>query len=110
MLEPITNKAITTNKLSFDGYVFKDASSSNHPHAYTSLGKIGSDLVAISGYKAARKVELYTNGSWLQQSSFPGAHCDYCDYFDSYSTVTYNNEVYIFGELLFLVFGRPFLP
>ena len=87
--------------LSFDGYNFQLADSTNHAHKWTSLGKIESGLVAISGYDSGREVELYTNGSWILQTPFPAAFCDYCDYFDSYSTATYNNELYVFGEYNF---------
>ena len=84
--------------LSFDGYDFQLAASSNHPHRRTSLGKIESGLVAISGYGGGREVELYTDGSWISQTPFPAAFCNYCDSFDSYSTSTFNNELYVFGE------------
>ena len=91
------------SNFSFDGlfrfqrFKFKAAASSNHPHRTTSLGKIEAGLVAISGYMN-REVELYTGGSWISQTSFPASFCNYCDSFDSYSTATVNNELYIFGE------------
>ena len=90
--------------LSFDGYdspsndSFQLADSTYHNHAWTSLGKIESGLVAISGKDGGREVELYTNGSWISQTPFPAAFCDYCDSFHSYSTATYNNTLYVFGE------------
>ena len=73
------------------------ADSPIYDHSYTTLGKIESNLVAISGYDN-REVELYTGGSWVSQTSFPASFCNYCDSFDSYSTATVNNELYIFGE------------
>ena len=70
--------------------------SSNHPHAITPLGKIKQDLVAISGANGDRgpDVELFGNGHWYEQPSFPVE-----DYFYGYSTVTYQNQLYVFGEL-----------
>ena len=68
------------------------AASSKHPHEMTSLGKIESGLVAISGYKGGREVELYIYGSWLQQPPF--LEDDYW----AYSTATYENVLYVFGE------------
>ena len=79
--------------LSFDGSDFKAAASSNHPHKWTSLGKIESGLVAIGGYyDGGNKVELYTNGTWIQQPPFPE------DDIYGYSTATYENVLYVFGE------------
>ena len=78
--------------LSFDGNDFKAAAPSNHPHRETSLGKIESGLVAIGGYDGGNEVELYTNGHWVQQPPFPE------DRIHSYSTATYENVLYVFGE------------
>jgi len=47
---------------SFDGTNFETASSSNHPHRYTSLGKMNEGVVAISGYTyqdSSVEVELF---------------------------------------------------
>ena len=80
------------SNLSFDGSDFKAAASSNHPHKLTSLGKIESGLVAIGGSRGGNKVELYTNGHWVQQPPFPE------DNIFGYSTATYENILYVFGE------------
>ena len=70
--------------LSFDGYDFQLADSTIHPHKYTSLGKIESGFVATSGSSdGAREVELYTDGSWSSQTSFPAAFCDNCYSFNT---------------------------
>merc|ERR1712227_128778 len=58
---------------------------------YTSLGKIEAGLVAIGGNGGGNKVELYTNGHWVQQPPFPD------DYMSVYSTASYENVLYIFG-------------
>ena len=58
----------------------------------TSLGKIEAGLVAIGGYKGGNKVELYTNGHWVQQPPFPKNNVH------GYSTATYENTLYVFGE------------
>ena len=72
------------------------SASSSHPHTWTSLGKIESGLVAIGGYKGnnkrGNKVEVYTNGHWVQQPPFPE------DEIFDYSTATYENVIYVFGE------------
>ena len=79
--------------MSFDGSEFKAAASSDHPHIYTTLGKIEAGLVAIGGdWGGGNKVELYTNGHWVQQPPFPE------DTIRSYSTATYENVLYVFGE------------
>ena len=82
--------------LSFDGFVFKAAASSNRQHILTSLGKIEAGLVAIGGadlFSPGNDVELYTDGHWVQQPFFP----EYS--FRGYSTATYENVLYVFGEL-----------
>ena len=60
------------------------------------MGKIESGLVAIGGYKGGwdgdNKVELYTNGHWVQQPPFPE------DEINTYSTATYGNVLYVFGK------------
>ena len=56
------------------------------------MGKIEPGLVAIGGYTGGNKVELYTNGHWVQQPPFP----EYVIY--GYSTATYDNVLYVFGE------------
>ena len=78
--------------LSFNGSGFKTAASSNHPHRITSLGKIEAGLVAMGDYDGGNKVELYTNGHWVQQPPFPE------DDIKWYSTATYENILYVFGE------------
>ena len=77
------------------------AASSNHPHKWTSLGKIEAGLVAISGYEGDTEVEestveMYTNEHWVQQPPFPEKNGIY-----GYSTATYENVLYVFGEYNF---------
>ena len=78
---------------SFDGSEFKLAASSNHKHRMTSLGKIEEGLVAIGDFYGGNEVELYTNGDWAQQPPVPEEGWLY-----GYSTVTYENVLYVFGE------------
>ena len=80
-------------KFSFDGSTTASAASSDHPHRYTSLGKLSSGLVAISGRYAANEVELFSAHAWSRQADFPES-----DYFYGYSTATVADELYIFGE------------
>ena len=80
--------------LRFDGSNFATAASSKHPHRHTSLGKMNEGLVAISGYLSGVEVELFANGNWYDQPPFPEEK-----HFDLYSTTTYQNLLYVFGEL-----------
>ena len=50
-------------------------------------------LIAISGYKSGVEVELFANGNWYEQPPFPEEN-----YIRDYSTATYQNMLYIFGE------------
>ena len=57
----------------FDGTNFVTAASSNHPHKYTSLGKMNEGLIAISGEShegSSVEVELFSNGNWNAQPPF----------------------------------------
>jgi len=89
-------KTINNNYLKFDGTNFVTAASSNHPHEWTSLGKMNEGLIAISGYTyqdSSVEVELFANGNWYDQPPFPEEK-----YFYYYSTATYQNLLYVFGE------------
>ena len=79
----------------FDGTNFVTAASSNHPHRRTSLGKMNEGLIAISGLTedSGVEVELFANGNWYAQPPFPEEK-----YFCEYSTATYQNMLYVFGE------------
>jgi len=80
---------------SFDGTNFVTTASSNHPHEWTSLGKMKEGLIAISGYTyrdPSVEVELFANGNWYDQPPFPEEK-----YFYEYSTATYQNLLYVFG-------------
>ena len=78
----------------FDGTEFKSAASSNYPHHVTTLGKIDEGLVAISGGSGStNEVEIFSNGNWYDQPAFPEEKC-----FRHYSTATYQNMLYVFGE------------
>ena len=84
--------------LSFDGTSFVTAASSNHPHRRTSLGKMNEGLIAISGWSyqdSSVEVELFANGNWYDQPPFPEEKAFYY-----YSTVTYQNILYVFGEFI----------
>ena len=87
----------------FDGTSFITAASSNHGHIQTSLGKIAAGLVAIGGYDSNNEVELYASGNWYNQPRFPEE-----DYFYAYSVATYEDLLYVFGELNFY-FDRHFI-
>ena len=52
-------------------------------------------LIAISGetYQDSSEVELFANGNWYEQPPFPEERNFY-----GYSTATYQNILYIFGE------------
>ena len=74
------------------------AASSTYDHQYITLGKIEEGLVAIGGKRDGagnREVELYTDGHWVQQPSFPQDRSN--DFYD-YSVATYENVLYVFGE------------
>lgn len=58
----------------------------------TTLGKISEGLVAISGYGGG-SVELYSREKWTDQPPFPDE-----DSFCWYSTATYENVLYVFGQ------------
>jgi len=79
---------------SFDGSSFLTAASAKYEHYHTSLGKLSEGLIAISGYSSASgvTVELFANGKWYQQPDFPEERS-----FAYYSTITYENRLYIFG-------------
>ena len=90
----------------FDGTSFITAASSNYGHLETSLGKISAGLVAIGGYTSNNEVELhpgYASGNWYNQPRFPEE-----DYFYAYSVATYEDLLYVFGELNFY-FDRHFI-
>ena len=101
--EPKNKKKVTKIKsdfnkinLRFDGTNFVTAASSNHPHRYSSLGKMNEGLIAISGYPyqdSSVEVELFANGNWYNQPPFQEE-----EYFRNYSTATYQNILYVFGE------------
>jgi len=87
---------INNLNLRFDGTNFVTTASSNHPHEWTSLGKMKEGLIAISGYTyrdPSVEVELFANGNWYDQPPFPEEK-----YFYEYSTATYQNLLYVFGE------------
>ena len=58
-------------------------------------------LIAISGIPyqdAGVEVELFANGNWYNQPPFPGEK-----YIQYYSTATYQNVLYVFGELFLII-------
>ena len=78
----------------FDGSEFISAASSTYPHHVTTLGKIDEGLVAISGASGVtNEVEIFSNGNWYDQPAFPEEKSFYY-----YSTATYENTLYIFGN------------
>ena len=82
----------------FDGTSFVTAASSHHPHSRTSLGKMNEGLIAISGdqYQGSGvEVELFANGNWYDQPPFPEEKA-----FSVYSTASYQNILYVFGEYI----------
>ena len=83
----------------FDGSSFLTAASAKYEHYHTSLGKLSEGLIAISGYSSASgvTVELFANGKWYQQPDFPEERS-----FAYYSTITYENRLYIFGNETFI--------
>ena len=83
--------------LRFDGTNFVTAASTNHPHRETSLGKMNEGLIAISGDSSDVEVESFANGNWNNQPPFPWEKMSY------YSTVTYQNLLYVFGESYLLI-------
>ena len=74
------------------------ASRLTYIHEKITFGKIKEGIVAAGGYgKEANKVELYSNETWIEQPSpIPE---DHLNVFAIYSTVTYENVIFFFGEL-----------
>ena len=87
---------VKNNKnLSFDGTNFKKISNSNHPHRGTTLGKLKEGPVAICDNKLETGyVEIFSNEIWIKQPPFP----ENLKFYSYYSTTTYNNVLYVFGE------------
>ena len=82
-------------KFSFDGSTTASAASSNFPHRQTSLGKLSSGLVAISGVtlpNSGMEVELFSAHAWSRQPDFPERGIW------AYSTATLADALFIFGE------------
>ena len=59
--------------------------------------------MAIAGFGSNNEVELYESGNWYNQPRFPEE-----DYFYAYSVATYEDLLYVFGELNFN-FDRHFI-
>ena len=92
----VCSPGVKSNKsLSFDGADFKKISYSNHPHRGTTLGKLREGPVAICDYKLETgHVEIFSNEIWIEQPPFP----EIFTFYSYYSTTTYNNVLYVFGE------------
>ena len=85
---------LTKRQFRFDGTTTAIAASSNHSHAYTSLGKLSSGLVAASGYtNSVAEVELFSAHAWSRQPDFPASSRFY-----HYSTATVADALYLFGK------------
>ena len=91
----VCSRGVKSNEnLSFDGTDFKKISNSNHPHRGTTLGKLREGPVAICDDKLETgDVEIFSNDHWIQQPPFPDLK-----FYSYYSTATYNNMLYVFGE------------
>ena len=83
----------------FDGQVTAAAASSDSPHTFASLGKLGNALVVVGAgfpyYDLA--VDLWEGGSWTALGNFTLTSGDW-NYIDSYSTVTVEETMYLIGE------------
>ena len=79
----------------FDGRVTAAAASSNSPHYSSSMGTLGSTLVAVGGYDDSLAVEMWTGGVWRRLENFPHADGDHIRY---YSTVTVEETMFLIGE------------
>ena len=80
-------------KFRFNGTTTTSAASSNYDHPETSLGKLSSGLVAVSGWNSGVEVELFAKNTWSRQPDFPDRYN-----FNDFSTSTVNDTLYIFGE------------
>jgi len=77
----------------FDGRNVVSAQSANFEHRYSSLGRYRNTPMAIGGYYT-NTVESLSNGKWNFEHNFP-----FGIILAFFSTVTLNNNLYIFGEL-----------
>ena len=80
---------------SFDGNVLAVEAKSNFEHYHSSLGKLDGSPFALGSWKTPNKeVELLKSNSWSSIGQFPfeDGPAIYL-----YSTVTVDNDVYIFG-------------
>ena len=95
----VTGKS-TISRISFsptfsyrgNGYVV-ELPPSEHDHYPTSLGKFGNTPMGV-GSTHNIKIEKFENGLWQPLGDFPFAS----KYMSEYSTVTFNEELYLFGE------------
>ena len=72
-----------------------DASTSNHTHRWISLARLGESIPVAVGGSSSLKVEALEGDSWRDLDDYPFAE----SYFYLYSTVTFNNDLYIFGKM-----------
>jgi len=84
----------------YDGKDFSTFASSNFDHSRTTLSNLKNSPIAIGDYHAdsegdigSTKVEAFYNGQWQELSDYPFATTNIYHY----STVTYLDELYIFG-------------
>ena len=85
---------------SYDGKDVTIASSSRYSHALTSLGRLENLAIAVGsvGKPGNIKVEALQSGTWLELADFPFANRNLY----SYSTITFNDSLYLFGKFCFL--------
>ena len=81
----------------FNGRETAAAASSNYPHVWISLGKLGEALVAVAGSPRDPSnlvVELWEGVNWTRVEDFPHADGDAISH---YSTVTVEDTMLIIG-------------
>ena len=80
---------------SFYGEDVNDARPSNHSHRWISLARLGESVPVAVGSSSSRKVEALEGDNWRDLDDYPFAET----YFYLYSTVTFNNDLYLFGKM-----------
>lgn len=76
---------------SFEGKTVLSGPTANYPHPFTSLGRVKNAPLIVGGFNT--KVETVQNGVWQTLSDFPFSDTE----IHLYSTVSYNDAVYLFG-------------
>jgi len=82
--------------MGFDGSTTKTEPAANYQHYQTSLGSWSNVPVSIGGYTPnIKNVEHFENGAWMVKEDFPFV----TTYISSYSVVSFENALFLFGKL-----------